>query len=316
MNHKIVKYITFAVAIVDILIACWFSYVVFDDSKKDNYAQAQLIETKNPALMQDVQAATPDKLPAVVEKYQKQLSEFNTQLNAQQRQKDILYTYIMDLKDLNEGNFKAYKENFSTRAESLFATCDKKDEYIKGFNGVADYSKLEGYLSKIDKDYAAMKQNYLLDRNYLKAANSMVSSLSQISASASAKKKAEDLTAYQNDLKAFKTSSKLENAFVLVGYFLGLVTLLLMLFFACVKLFKNFKSSYKILLVLLGFAIIVFIGYLTGSAELSKSAIKMGLSVNGYKMVNAACITIYVCLLVAILSIFATAIINAIKNRK
>jgi len=316
MNHKIVKYITFAVAIVDILIACWFSYVAFDDKKKDNYAQVQQIEAKNPALISDVLTATPDKLPAVVEKYQKQLSDFNAQLNTQQRQKDILYTYIMDLKGLNADNFKAYKENFSARSESLFATCDKKDEYVKGFGGVSDFSQLEGYLSKMDKDYSVVKQNYLLDRSYLKAANSIVSSLSTISSSASAKKKAEDLGLLQNDIKSFQKASKLENTFVVVGYFMGLVTVALLLFFACIKLVKNFKSSYKIILVLLGFAVLVFIGYATGSSELSKSAIKMHLSVTGFKMVNAACITIYVCLLAAILSIFATAIFNAIKNRK
>ena len=316
MNIRIVKYITFAVAIIDILIACWFSYVAFDDKKKDNFAQVQLIEAKNPALLSDIQTATPEKLTAVVEKYQKQLSEFNAQLNTQQRQKDILYTYICDLKDLNENNFKEYKANFPTRSESLFATCDKKDAYVKGFNGVTNYDQLEKYLTQMDNEYAAVKHDYLFDRSYLKAANSMISSAALIDASASVKKKTEDLSALQNDIKSFESCSKLENAFVIVGYLMGIVTLLLMLYFGCVKLVKNFKSSYKVLLVLAGFAILVFVGYAAGTSELSASAIKMGLSVTGFKLVNAACVSIYVCLLIAILAIIVTTVMNAIKNRK
>ena len=39
------------------------------------------------------------------------------------------------------------------------------------------------------------------------------------------------------------------------------------------------------------------------------------MSSSGYKMVNAAVFTVYICLLVAIVSIFATLIMNAVKNK-
>jgi uncharacterized BrkB/YihY/UPF0761 family membrane protein len=150
----------------------------------------------------------------------------------------------------------------------------------------------------------------------MKAANSLVSRADMINATASANKKAADLEDMQKDLKSFKSSSKLQTLFMIIGYCLGGLTLFLLLYFALVKMFKEFKSSYKILIVLALFALVVFIGYVIGSSVLSPSAIKMGLSVNGFKMVNAACFTVYVCLLGALLAILVTGIMSAVKNRR
>ncbi|MCQ2284531.1 MAG: hypothetical protein MJZ57_06490 [Bacteroidales bacterium] len=315
MSNKIIKIIIFAVAILDCILALVFSFG-FNEDKKDNYVQVQQIEAKAPQMLSDFQAATPESLPKVVKTYQDNLAKVNDSLKDVQLQKDILYTYLLDLKNLKEDNFKQYKADFATRAEGLFAKCDKKKEYVDGFNGVNDYKALESYVTKVEEEYSALKQSYLTDRNYLKAANSLVSRADQINMTASANKKAADLTDMQNDIKGFLSSAKLQNAFILIGYFLGLVTIAALLFFALTKIVKNFKSSYKILIVLALFALIVFIGYIVGSSELSTSAQKAGMTVNSFKMVNAACFTFYVFLIVSVLSIIVTAVLNAIKNRK
>ncbi len=316
MNHNILKYITFAVAILAILLACWFSYVAFDDNKRDNYFQVQKIEQQNPAMLSDFQTATPENLPEVVAKYQAEMTDYNKTLNDKQMQKDILYTYLQDLKGLDEKSFETYKADFPSRSESLFARCERKQEYVDGFNNVKSFKDLESYINKLDKEYNVLKQEYLKGRDYQKAANSLISKADMINATASATKKTNDIQALQSDIKSFKASAKLQNWFVFIGYFLGCVTLALMLWFALVKVVKNFKSSYKLLLVLLAFVVIVFIGYLTGSSVLSPSAIKFGMSVSGYKMVNAAAFTLYVCLLSALFAILGTAIVSAVKNRK
>lgn len=316
MNYKIVKYITFAVAIIGILLACWFSYVAFDNDKKDSYFQVQKIEQQNPAMLADFQAATPENLPEVVAKYQKEMADYNKELNEKQLQKDILYTYLQDLKGLDEKNFEAYKANFPKRAEGLFARCDKKQEYVDGFNKVNTFKDLESYINKMDKEYTAMKQDYLVGREYYKAANSLIAKADMINASASATKKANDIQALKDDLKSFNSCASLQSWFVGIGYLLGIVTLLLMLWFGLVKMVKNIKTSYKLLIVLVAFVVVVFIGYLIGSPVLSPSALKFGMSVSGYKMVNAAAFTLYVCLLCAILAIIVTAVMSAIKNRK
>lgn len=316
MKNKIVKIIIFAVAILDCLLALFFAFR-FDDQKKDNFIQAQQIQSNCPQLLSDLQTATIENLPAVVETYQTNLRAFNDSLNNVQLQKDILYTYLQDLKSLtDEAKFEEYKANFATRAESLFAKCDNKDVLVEGFNKVNSFKDLESCINDVEKQYNAMKQDYLQGRNYLKAANSLIGRADMINTSASETKKTADLTDLQNDLKAFKSNAKLENAFILVAYLLLGVTVFMMLFFALTRIVKEFKTSYKILVVLALFAIIVFIGYIIGSPVLTPNAIKAGLTSHGFKMVNAAAFTLYVSLITALLAILVTSILNAVKNRK
>lgn len=315
MKNKIISIVIFAVAILDCLLALFFASS-FNEEKKDSYIQARTVQEQCPALVADIQSATTESLPKVVETYQTSLRSFNDTLKAAQMQKDILYTYLQELKNLDENSFEQYKAGFAGHADALFARADNKAALVEGFNKVASFKDLASYISKTEKEYNVIKQDYLVNRNYLKAANGLVGRADAINANVSANKKATDLEDLQNDLKSFNKSAHLENAFVIIGYILGGVTLFLMIFFALVKIVKNFKSSYKILVVLAGMAIVVFIGYLIGSSTLSPSAIKAGLTVSGFKMVNAACFTFYVCLAVAVLAIIVTSATTAIKNRK
>jgi len=315
MKNKIISIVIFAVAILDCLLALFFASS-FNEEKKDSYIQARTVQEQCPALVADLQSATTESLPKVVETYQTSLRSFNDTLKAAQMQKDILYTYLQELKNLDENSFEQYKAGFAGHADALFARADNKAALVEGFNKVASFKDLASYISKTEKEYNVIKQDYLVNRNYLKAANGLVGRADAINANVSANKKATDLEDLQNDLKSFNKSAHLENAFVIIGYILGGVTLFLMIFFALVKIVKNFKSSYKILVVLAGMAIVVFIGYLIGSSTLSPSAIKAGLTVSGFKMVNAACFTFYVCLAVAVLAIIVTSATTAIKNRK
>ena len=109
--------------------------------------------------------------------------------------------------------------------------------------------------------------------------------------------------------------SYLQELFLTLVYILGLGAAFLMVFFLLKNMVTDFKSSYKILVGLLFIVVVFFIGYLVGTPVLSPSAIKAGMSSSGYKMVNAAVFTVYICLLVAIVSIFATLIMNAVKNK-
>lgn len=315
MSNKIIKIIIFAVAILDCILALIFSFG-FNEEKKDNYVQVQQIEAQNPTMLSDFQAATPESLPKVVKKYQDNLAKANDSLKDVQLQKDILYTYLLDLKGIDETTFKAYKENFATRAEGLFAKCTKKNEYVNGFKAVNDYSNLDSYIAKVEEEYASLKQDYLTSRTYMKAANSLVGRADMINMTASKNKKAADLQEMQEDIKGFQKSATLQNVFVIIGYAMAIITVGMLLFFALKKIVTNFKSSYKILVVLALFVLIVFIGYLVGSSELSASAQKAGMTASGFKMVNAACFTFYVVLAAALLSIIVTAVMNAIKNRK
>ncbi len=315
MKNRIITIVIFAVAILACLLAVAFSFFSFDADKKVEYIQTQEVRAQSPQQVADLQTATLESLPSVIEKYQKENQERNENLKSVEMEKDILYTYLQDLKNLDEDNFEAYKANFSQRSAALFAKSENKDKYVQGFNGVNTYKDLEGYVEEVNKDYTAIKQSYLTERNYIKSSNALINKAAMINDNASASKKASDFEAFQNDLGSFGKSAKLQNFFILLTYILGLGAAFLMVFFLLKNMISNFKTSYKILVGLLFLVIAFFIGYVVGTPTLSPSAIKAGMTGSGYKMVNAAVFTVYVCLFVAIISIIVTLIMNAVKNR-
>lgn len=315
MSNKIVKIIVFAVAILDCLIAVIFSFR-FNGDKTDNYNQAMQIKANNPAMLLDLEAATPANLSQFIQKYQKNLSSYNDSLKAQQLQKDIFYTYIEDLKALDSKSFDQYKTDFPARSAQLFANCDKAKEYTEGFNNVKSFADLDAYVKSLEADYAVVKQNYLVKRDYYKAANSLVSQADAINTTPSINKKTTDLTTLQDDINSFNTNSSLQNVFTIIGYVLFFITVLMMLFFAGAKIVTNFKTSYKVLLVLLLFGVIFLIGYLIGSPDLSDSAVKAGMNATQYKLINACTFSLYITLLGAILAVIGTAIYGAVKSRR
>lgn len=315
MKNRIINIVIFVVAILACIVAIVFSFFSFDAEKKDSYIQVREIQAQTPEMVSDFENATLETLPAVIDKYQQEMQDRSAKLKDLQLEKDILYTYLQDLKNLDENTFETYKANFPARSEALFAKSENKQKYVDGFNGVKTYKDLEGYVNKMNDEYTEIKQAYLIERNYIKSANALVNRGIAIRDNASASKKATEFEAMQADLKSFGKSASLQNFFIILVYILGLGAAFLMLFFLVKNMVTDFKSSYKILVGLLFLVVVLFIGYLIGSPTLSPSAIKAGMSSSGYKMVNAACFTVYMCLFVAIVSIFATLIMNAVKNR-
>lgn len=315
MSNKILKIVIFAVAILDCLLALVFSFG-FNNDKKDQFVQVRQIEAQNPQVVDELLTATPENLNAWIDSNSETIDKANKDLKAVQLQKDILFTYLSELKRINSEEALAdYKAKFSGHAASLFAKADKKDDYIQGFNKVNNMKDLESYIRNLESEYDVIKQNYLVERNYLKAANSLVSTATNIDQTPSANKKATDLEALQNDLRGFRKSATLQNIFIILAYCLAIVTVMLLLAFALIKIVKNFRSSYKILVVLALLALVVLIGYMVGSSTLTPVALKNGMTASSFKMVNAACFTLYVVLFAAILAIVVSAIMNAIKNR-
>jgi type II secretory pathway pseudopilin PulG len=315
MKNRIINIVIFVVAILAVIVAIAFSFFSFDAEKKDSYIQVREIQAQTPEMVSDFENATLETLPAVIDKYQQEMQDRSAKLKDVQLEKDILYTYLQDLKNLDENTFETYKANFPARSEALFAKSENKQKYVDGFNGVKTYKDLEGYVNKMNDEYTEIKQAYLIERNYIKSANALINRGIAIRDNASASKKATEFEAMQADLKSFGKSASLQNFFIILVYILGLGAAFLMLFFLVKNMVTDFKSSYKILVGLLFLVVVFFIGYLIGTPTLSPSAIKAGMSSSGYKMVNAACFTVYMCLFVAIVSIFATLIMNAVKNR-
>ena len=315
MNNRIINIVIFVVAILACCVAVAFSFFSFDSDKKDSYIQVQEVKAQTPQMVADFETATLQNLPAVIEKYQKETADRNEKQKDVQMEKDILYTFLQDLKNLDENSFATYKANFPQRSAALFAKSQNKQKYVDGFNKVQSFKDLDRYIEEVNADYAQIKQDYLVERNYIKSSNALINKAAAIDATASESKKASELESLQADLKSFGKSASLQNFFIVLTYVLGIGALALMVFFLLANMITNFKTSYKILVGLLMLVVAFFIGYAVGTPTLSPSAIKAGMTGSGYKMVNAAVFTVYVCLFVAIVSIIATLIMNAVKNR-
>lgn len=312
---KIVNIIIFVVAIITCVLAVWFASA-FNQDKMANYNEALVVNADNPKMIADFEATTPETLPAFVEQYRTEGVTLSENLKAQQLQKDILYTYIVELGELTEETFPEYQANFENHAKSLFAKADDAQKYVDGFAGVKEFSQLESYISKLNDEYAVVKQDFIKQKTFNKAYNSIVNQADAVNMVVSETKKAEDLATLKADVAGYVSQGKLLNVTVMLGYLLFLVTIIMLLYFAFKAIFSNIKNSYKSLLVIVAFVILVFVGYLIASPELTPSAIKMQHTVQQVKWIGAGMFVFYIAFIGAICAIIGTAISSAIKNRK
>lgn len=312
---NIVKIIIFVVAIITCVFAIMFA-AKFDQDKMANYNEARVVNDNNPEMVAAFEATTPENLPAFVEQYRTEGATLSETLKAHQVQKDILYTYIVELNELTEESFAEYQAAFPTHSKALFAKADDPQKYVDGFAGVAAFENLESYVATLEKEYSVIKQDYIKEKTYNKAYNSLVNQADAVNQVVSDNKKAEDLALLQSDVKNYISNGKLLNVTVMLGYFLFAVCIVMLLFFALKAILSNIKSSYKSLLVIVAFVVLVFIGYLIASPELTPSAIKMQHTVQQVKWIGAGMFVFYIALAGAICAVIFTAISNAIKNRK
>lgn len=314
MRNKIVSLLIFAVAGIACILAILF-VIGFDQDNVAKYNEIGLINEKNPTMLVDFQAATPETLSEFYTKYQAEAATLSADLKQQQLQKDITYTYLVQLKDLDENTFADYKNNFATNAASLFAKSDNADKYIKEFNQISDFKNLNAYIKKLTDEYTVIKNNFLNQKDYVKAYNSLLAQTDLISTYTQTKK-ATELANFQDSVKNYIREGKILNSALVVIYIIFFATIGLLLLFSLIALVKDFKNSYKILIVLAVFALIVFLGYLLASPELSPSAIKAQMTSSEVKWIEAGEITVYVFFFGAILAALSSIVVSAIKNRK
>jgi hypothetical protein len=158
MSKKLVNIIVFVIAGIACLLALWFA-MSFDDNRRDLYYEINSIKENNSQMIADFEAITLASLPNFVSEKTEEYKKLTTGLKAKQLQKDIFYTYIVELKDLDETNFAEYQAQFPKKANLLFAKSDRKDEFVNGFNRVKDYASLHSYILSLDNEYDVVKQD-------------------------------------------------------------------------------------------------------------------------------------------------------------
>ena len=116
---NIVKIIIFVVAIITCILAVMFA-AKFDQEKMANYNEARVVNDNNPEMVAAFEATTPENLPAFVEQYRTEGAQLSETLKAHQVQKDILYTYIVELNELTEETFPEYQAAFPEHSKALY----------------------------------------------------------------------------------------------------------------------------------------------------------------------------------------------------
>ena len=312
---NIVKIIILIVAICTCLLAVWFASS-FDQDNLPSYKEALTVNDANPEMIAALEATTPESLPAFVDQYRTEGMTLSENLKAHQLQKDILYTYITELQELKEETFPEYQANFVDHSKSLFAKAENAQAYIDGFNKVADFKGLDKYISQLESEYNVIKQDFIQEKTYNKAFNSLVNKADAVNQTVSENKKAEDLNTLKANVKQYLSNGKLLNIIMTLAYILFFINIALLLIFALKAIFTNIKSSYKIIVALAIVAIVVILGYVFASSEMTPSAIKMQLTPQIVKRIGMGMFVVYVAFFGAIIAIIYSAISNAIKNRK
>lgn len=312
---NIVKIIILIVAICTCLLAVWFASS-FDQDNLPSYKEALTVNDANPEMIAALEATTPESLPAFVDQYRTEGMTLSENLKAHQLQKDILYTYITELQELKEETFPEYQANFADHSKSLFAKAENAQAYIDGFNKVADFKGLDKYISQLENEYNVIKQDFIQEKTYNKAFNSLVNKADAVNQTVSENKKAEDLNILKANVKQYLSNGKLLNIIMTLAYILFFINIALLLIFALKAIFTNIKSSYKIIVALAIVAIVVILGYVFASSEMTPSAIKMQLTPQIVKRIGMGMFVVYVAFFGAIIAIIYSAISNAIKNRK
>ena len=313
--RKIINITIFAIAGLAVIVSLLFG-VGFNQEAKDKFRNVVEVKASNPQMLSDLEIATIETLPAFIAKYEADITARKTDLNKEKKQRDIFYTFTYHLGTLfDDETFNNFKAKFPEYSKSMFAIASNKDQLISGFNKVNNFTEFQNYYDNLLVDYGVVAQNYLKKVSAIKAETTFLKQVSDINSAISVVKKQYDLSELQKSIKTFKSESTQFNIALNLSYILFFVTCALMLVFLLWHTFKNMKSNIGLLIGVGGIILLVFLGYLIASPELSPVAIKQGATPNTMRWIETGLYAAYAMLFGTIAVIIGTMIFNKIKNK-
>ena len=312
---KIVNIIIFTIAGIACLFALIFSFS-FDEKSAANYNATGQVKAVAPEMLKELSATNVDNLQEFITKYQSQVEERNKLNRELQNKKEILYTFITSLKEIDkdQANFDQYKTDFASYSARLIAEEPTAQSYIEKFNKVDNLDKLNSYVLDLENEYAVIKQDYLVEVENIKALNFLLEQVSHIDANISVQKKEVDLKELQDNISDFQTGAVQLNVAIYGFYIIFFITVGLLAFFAIFHLVKNFKSSIGVLLGIALLIVVTIIGYFISTDQLTDVAIKLQISPNEMKWVGAGIILFYFIFFGAIAAVIGSIIVNLVKK--
>ncbi|MCL2435817.1 MAG: hypothetical protein FWD09_06755, partial [Lentimicrobiaceae bacterium] len=284
---------------------------------KDKFKNIVEVRANNPQMLIDLENATIETLPDFIAKYETELAARNADLKKQKLQRDIFYTFLFHLGNIaDQASLDNFKAKFPEYSKSIFAKADNKDFFVTGFNNVKSFSDFQRFYNRLLDDYQVIAQDYLIAVSAVKAETNLLKQVFDINAAISTVKKEYDLNELQKNIRTFKREASSFNLTLVLSYSLFFVTVALMLFFLLQNIFVNIKSNIGLIAGIGGLILLVIIGYLTASSDLSPVAVKMQATPNTMKWIGAGLFTAYLMLFGTIALIVATMIINSIKKTR
>jgi len=317
MTRKIINIVIFAVAILACVLTIVFA-AMFDSAKLTQYKAVNVLHDNNQAILDELVAATPENLNAYVEKSQAIYNELDASIRSEKKAKESFYDYLTTLKALNADNFDAFKAGYPENVNVLLQQFDTEGIYVQQFNEkCTSYKAMSNYLISLEQSYNAVRQEYLQKeeyRNSLKIVQDGVSAIAELN---SVEKKVHDLKEYQADITNFQFSSKkmLDSA-IFVLYIMFAIAILSLLVFAVIRIATNLKNSYKGLLAILAMVVVFLIAYLIATPAMDDVFIKLQISPETARLIEAGCYFCYTVFTVAILTIIVAPLISAFRAKK
>lgn len=316
MTRKIINIVIFALAAIACVLAIIFA-ATFDSDKINQYKAVGVLHDNNPELLSELSAATPETLSAYVEKSQSVANELDGELRGEKKAKESFYDYLTTLKALNANDFGDFKASYPDNVKVLLNDFDTAGVYVEQFNKVADYKNLTNYLSTLEQEYNAVRQTYLQKESYRNSLKVILDATTAIAELNSADLKKDQLSEFQGFVhKSQVSGGKVLNASFYLFYIMLFFAIAALLFFAIMRIAKDLKSSYKGLLAILALVVLFLITYLCASPALDDVFIKLQIAPSTARLIEAAVYFVYVIFAVAIITIIASPIISAIRDKK
>jgi hypothetical protein len=313
--RKIVNITIFAIAGIACILAVVFSSG-FDDKSKDKYFATSHVKQASPEMLSDLAAATVQTLPDFIKKYNDIADKKSTENKKLQLKKEILFTYIASLKEIEDDNakFEEYRSAFPTYSALLNAEDETSKSYTDLFAKVNTVSELPDYIQNLETDYAFIKQDYLVIANQIKAINFVIEEMNKINAIVSKNKKEIDLQNFQLAIKEYQKQETTLNLAMMAFYIVFFITIGLLVIFSIYQITKNLKSSLGAIFGVLLLVVVAIIGYFVSSDTLTETAIKMQTSPSEMKWIGAGLIVFYFVFFGTILAIIGSFVMNTIKK--
>lgn len=313
--RKIVNIVIFSIAGIACILGLVFS-AGFDDKSKDKYFAVNKVNEEYPQMTKDLTALTVESLPDYVKKYQDLINSKNTELKESQLQKDIFYTYYLNLKEVgnDQEKFDAFVKEFPNYSSKLFAKATNPQYYTDGFGKVKSVNDLPDYMKTLESEYNVVKQEYLLKNDHLKSATDLLKLVDEINSTHSKNKKEIDLKNLKEAVQDYSTQTTYINIALYLSYFVFFITLGFLAFFFIYHMAKNFKSSIGGLLGLALIVVIAIIGYFVSSGDLTEKAVELQISSSLMKWIGSGLIVFYVLFFGTFLIIAGTMLMNTIKK--